>query len=288
MTPRPTSAPRRSPGTEDDLDESMLLAPMLFEDEVLGVLVLSKLGLRQFRDDDLRLLEIYASFAAQAMANADATERLREQSAALEQKVRGQRELLQITESILTTLDPAAAPGHDRRPARRPHRLGQRRRSSSSITEHGGLTPGHGPRRRCRVLPASPGRPARPASRRGSSSTTSPSGSSTSSTIRRVAQPFERAGPRQPRVRAAARPGRRHRRADARAPRRGPGLQRRRVRAGPAVRGPGLDRASRTPRSTTRSERRRPDRRAHRPAEPRHVRPAARGGSSPRASRSAW
>jgi diguanylate cyclase (GGDEF)-like protein/excisionase family DNA binding protein len=94
------------PGTEDDLDESMLLAPMLFEDEVLGVLVLSKLGLNQFRSDDLRLLEIYASFAAQAMANADATQRLHEKSAALEQKVRGQRELLEITESILTTLDP--------------------------------------------------------------------------------------------------------------------------------------------------------------------------------------
>jgi diguanylate cyclase (GGDEF)-like protein/excisionase family DNA binding protein len=100
--PRATTVP----GTEDDLDESMLLAPMLFEDEVLGVLVLSKLGLRQFRDDDLRLLEIYASLAAQAMANADATQRLREKSAALEQKVRGQRELLKITESILTTLDP--------------------------------------------------------------------------------------------------------------------------------------------------------------------------------------
>jgi diguanylate cyclase (GGDEF)-like protein/excisionase family DNA binding protein len=93
-------------GTEDDLDESMLLAPMLFEDQVLGVLVLSKLGLRQFRGDDLRLLEIYASFAAQAMANADATERLREKSAALEQKVRGQRELLEITESIIATLEP--------------------------------------------------------------------------------------------------------------------------------------------------------------------------------------
>jgi diguanylate cyclase (GGDEF)-like protein/excisionase family DNA binding protein len=92
-------------GTDPDMDESMLLAPMLFEDEVLGVLVLSKLGLRQFRQDDLRLLEIYASFAAQAMANADATERLREKSAALEQKVRGQRELLQLTESILTTFD---------------------------------------------------------------------------------------------------------------------------------------------------------------------------------------
>ena len=93
------------PGTEDDLDESMLLAPMMFEDDVLGVLVLSKLGLHQFSDDDLRLLVIYASFAAQAMANADATERLREQSAALEQQLLSQRALLQITESILTTLD---------------------------------------------------------------------------------------------------------------------------------------------------------------------------------------
>ena len=72
---------------------------------MLGVLVLSKLGLHQFSDDDLRLLVIYASFAAQAMANADTTERLREQSAALERQLRSQRELLQITESILTTLD---------------------------------------------------------------------------------------------------------------------------------------------------------------------------------------
>ncbi|MBI3750364.1 MAG: GAF domain-containing protein [Chloroflexi bacterium] len=93
------------PGTDDQLDESMLLAPMLFEDEVLGVLVLSKLGLRQFQPDDLRLLVIYASFAAQAMANADATERLREQSAALERKVGAQRELLRLTESMLTKFD---------------------------------------------------------------------------------------------------------------------------------------------------------------------------------------
>jgi diguanylate cyclase (GGDEF)-like protein/excisionase family DNA binding protein len=92
-------------GTEDDLDESMLLAPMVFEDQVLGVLVLSKLGLHQFSDDDLRLLVIYASFAAQAMANADATERLQAQSAAYERQVRSQRALLQITESMLTTFD---------------------------------------------------------------------------------------------------------------------------------------------------------------------------------------
>ena len=96
------------PGTEDDLDESMLLAPMVFDDQVLGVLVLSKLGLDQFTEDDLRLLEIYASFAAQAFANADSTELLRERTAALERQLRNQRELLQITESILTTLDPVA------------------------------------------------------------------------------------------------------------------------------------------------------------------------------------
>ncbi|MFL5757145.1 MAG: GAF domain-containing protein [Chloroflexota bacterium] len=93
------------PGTEDDLDESMLVAPIVHEDECLGAVVLAKLGLHQFSDDDLRLLEIYAAFAAQAMANADATARLREQSATLARQVQAQRELLRITESILTTLD---------------------------------------------------------------------------------------------------------------------------------------------------------------------------------------
>ncbi len=95
-------------GTEEDLDESMLLAPMTFEDQVLGVLVLSKLGLHQFSDDDLRLLVIYASFAAQAFATADATARLRAQSEALERQLINQRGLLQVTESILTTLNPHA------------------------------------------------------------------------------------------------------------------------------------------------------------------------------------
>ncbi len=105
--PNAAADPRANtiPGTENDLDESMLVAPMLFADQVLGVVVLSKLGLHQFREDHLRLLVIYASFAAQAMANADTNQRLREQSAALERQVRSQRELLSITESILTTLD---------------------------------------------------------------------------------------------------------------------------------------------------------------------------------------
>lgn len=96
---------RTIPGTASDLDESLLIAPMLFEDNVLGVIVLAKLGLNQFTADDLRLLEIYAAIAAQAMANADVTERLHAQSEALARQVSSQRELLRVTESILGTLD---------------------------------------------------------------------------------------------------------------------------------------------------------------------------------------
>ncbi len=93
------------PGTKPDADESMLLAPMVHEGTCLGVVVLAYGALRHFTEDDLRLLVIYASFAAQAMANADATERLREQADALERQLRAQRELLGTTEAILTTLD---------------------------------------------------------------------------------------------------------------------------------------------------------------------------------------
>ena len=99
---------RTIPGTEDDLDESLLIAPMLYEDIVIGVIVLAKLGLNQFTADDLRLLEIYASIAAQAMANADVTERLHAQSETLARQVSSQRELLRVTESILGTLDTQA------------------------------------------------------------------------------------------------------------------------------------------------------------------------------------
>jgi diguanylate cyclase (GGDEF)-like protein len=88
------------------IDESMLIAPLIFEQRVMGVIVLSKLGLHQFAPDDLRLLEIYASLAAQAMANADATEQLRAQSETLERQLRSQRELVRMTESIFASLDP--------------------------------------------------------------------------------------------------------------------------------------------------------------------------------------
>lgn len=94
------------PGTDPDLDESMLLAPMRFDDRTIGVIVLSRLGIDQFQPDELRYLEIYASMAAQAMANADTTQLLRAQSELLARQLEAQRQLLRATESILSTLDP--------------------------------------------------------------------------------------------------------------------------------------------------------------------------------------
>ncbi len=52
------------------VDESMLLMPMLYEQRVTGVIVLSKLGIDQFGPDDVRLLRILADQAAVAIANA--------------------------------------------------------------------------------------------------------------------------------------------------------------------------------------------------------------------------
>ena len=58
------------PGTDDDLLESMLAVPMVAGDEVVGVIVLSKLGYGQFDADDQRLLEVLASHAAVAFQTA--------------------------------------------------------------------------------------------------------------------------------------------------------------------------------------------------------------------------
>jgi GAF domain-containing protein len=53
------------PGTAD-LDESMMVAPMMVDGDPIGVIVLSKLGLDGFDATDLRLLEVVAAQAAVA------------------------------------------------------------------------------------------------------------------------------------------------------------------------------------------------------------------------------
>ena len=63
------------PGT-DDVDESMLVVPMRYDDRVIGVIALSKLGLCQFDIGHLRLLSILADHAATAVEGARALTRV--------------------------------------------------------------------------------------------------------------------------------------------------------------------------------------------------------------------
>ena len=60
----------------DVVDESMLAVPVVFEDQILAVIVVLKLGLNQYSLDQLRLLTILANQAAVAMANARLIDRL--------------------------------------------------------------------------------------------------------------------------------------------------------------------------------------------------------------------
>jgi diguanylate cyclase (GGDEF)-like protein/excisionase family DNA binding protein len=90
----------------DDIDESMLLVPMVFEGRSLGVIVLSQLGFNRFKPDDVQTMTIFAGYAAQAFANATAYERLTAQSAELARQLDTQRRLLDINERLLSTLDP--------------------------------------------------------------------------------------------------------------------------------------------------------------------------------------
>jgi diguanylate cyclase (GGDEF)-like protein len=53
-----------------DIAESLLAVPLTFGSRVIGVIVISKLGLHQFDEDDLRVLEVLAGHASVALENA--------------------------------------------------------------------------------------------------------------------------------------------------------------------------------------------------------------------------
>jgi diguanylate cyclase (GGDEF)-like protein len=57
------------PGT-DDVDESMIAVPLRYGARVIGTVVLSKLGVDQFDEDDVRLLEVLGGHTSVALENA--------------------------------------------------------------------------------------------------------------------------------------------------------------------------------------------------------------------------
>ena len=90
----------RIPGTEES-DESMIVVPLIYEDRVLGVLELFRLGLNAFDATDLRVAQIIGSQAAIALSNARQLEEMERRRDALERRVASQRQLLAITERLL-------------------------------------------------------------------------------------------------------------------------------------------------------------------------------------------
>jgi diguanylate cyclase (GGDEF)-like protein len=83
----------------DDVDESMLVVPMRYDDAIVGVITLSKLGLNQFDGHDLRLLSILADQAATALESA--------RNLARSQALAGElRLLLDVSGELGTSLDP--------------------------------------------------------------------------------------------------------------------------------------------------------------------------------------
>ena len=91
----------------DDIEESLLVTPMLYEGRALGVIALSQLGYDRFSTDDMQTMSIFAGYAAQAMANATTYGQLVAQSSELARRADSQRHLLETNERLLGTLDQA-------------------------------------------------------------------------------------------------------------------------------------------------------------------------------------
>jgi diguanylate cyclase (GGDEF)-like protein len=70
---------RMLPGT-DTIDESQVVVPLTYGTRIIAVIVISKLGLDQFDEDDVRLLEVLAGHAAVALENASLYEEARREA----------------------------------------------------------------------------------------------------------------------------------------------------------------------------------------------------------------
>lgn len=89
----------------DDIPESLLVVPMLYEGRTLGVIVLSQEGFDRFSQDDLQIVSIFAGYAAQAMANASSYGQLTTRTAELARRAESQRKLLEVNQRLLWTLE---------------------------------------------------------------------------------------------------------------------------------------------------------------------------------------
>jgi diguanylate cyclase (GGDEF)-like protein len=86
--------------------ESLLLVPLSYGDEVQGVLVVSKSGVNRYGSDDEQALSVFGRYVAQAMVNARNIAQLQRQQGQLERQLAAERRLLEISEQLVSTLEP--------------------------------------------------------------------------------------------------------------------------------------------------------------------------------------
>jgi diguanylate cyclase (GGDEF)-like protein len=94
------------PGT-DDIEESMVAVPLKYGTRVIGVVVISKLGIGQFDEDDVRLLEVLGGHASVALENARLYEAQRNEAEHAKEALAIANALLEISREL------AAAEGLD-------------------------------------------------------------------------------------------------------------------------------------------------------------------------------
>ena len=80
------------------IEESLLAVPLRYGSQVVGVIVVSKLGLDQFDEDEVRLLEVLAGHAAVAIENARLFEAARREAESATALLEFGRELATLVE----------------------------------------------------------------------------------------------------------------------------------------------------------------------------------------------
>ena len=98
--------PRALPRFLTSEPESIIIAPISFEDRVHGVIVVSASGRDRFGRDDETTLTIFAGYAAQAIVNSAHLDQLDRQRRELEHQLASQRRLLEVNERLISTRDP--------------------------------------------------------------------------------------------------------------------------------------------------------------------------------------
>ncbi len=92
------------PGT-DDIEESMVAVPLRYGARIIGVVVISKLGVGQFDDDDVRLLEVLAGHASVAIENARLYEAQRREAEGAKESAEIANALLQLSRQLAQAED---------------------------------------------------------------------------------------------------------------------------------------------------------------------------------------